>query len=203
MIRIKYSHPLQWPQDYPSVPKLEKSINRSFRVGLTIAEALNFLIEELEAIGNVQEANIFTDYESIDNPRQMKRVGSESGAVIAIKIDGQVYRLACDRWVLVEQNLYALHLALRNVRSIVEWGVGDIRYALGGYHSQAYIFTAAKSSGSKVELEDWRLHLGLGHTATLEDAHAVYRRRAKSAANDQEELIKLNLAMDMASKELG
>src|SRR5690606_15917082 len=111
--------------------------------------------------------------------------------------------LACDRWVGVEQNIYALHLALRNLRNIVLWGVGNVENVFGGYAAAVQPHASAPAAGAKAPaLESWRLTLGLGPTATLEDAQAVYRRRAKSSADNEDELMKLNLAMDEASKAL-
>lgn len=201
MIDLKFSHPVQWPSDQQLTPKYEKSINRSFNAGMSVAEAIGFLQEEVNAFDGVKEAVLFTDFEDIDKPARTRRVGHDNAAMIRLKLASGTYRLACDRWVSVEQNIYALHLGLRNIRSNVSFGVGDVAKALGGY--ALTLAATGSSAGVTKVLEEWRLVLGLGHTATLDDAHAVYRRRAKSAANDQDELVRLNLAMDEAAKELG
>lgn len=203
MTDLKFAHPIQWPSDQQLTQKYEKSINRSFSAGMSTAEAIGFLQEEVNALGGVKEAVLFTDFEDIDKPSRTRRVGHDNAAVVRLKVGNGTYRLACDRWVSVEQNIYALHLGLRNIRSNVGFGVGDIAKALGGYGIIAASGAASSGNPSGKSLEEWRLVLGLGHTATLDDAHAVYRRRAKTAANDQDELVRLNLAMDEATKELG
>src|SRR5690606_20014849 len=112
---------------------------------------------------------------------------SDNGACLHLTLNGQQYRLACDRWSPVEQNIYALHLALRNLRNIVQWGVGNIEIAFCGFNPMIQKSVGAggatQNAASGSTLEDWRLTLGLGPTATLDDAQAVYRRRAKSVAD--------------------
>lgn len=200
MIALKFSHPLQWPNNYPRTQKWEKSVNQSFKIGLTVQEALTFLYDELQELG-AKKATLFTDYENIEQPRAMRRIGNDNGVALHVEINDRMYRLACDRWVPVEQNIYAIHLALRNLRNIVLWGVGNVENAFGGYAVNA---VPVHGNPAQAEaLEDWRATLGLGPTATLDDAQAVYRRRAKACANDQGELMRLNLAMDAATKALG
>lgn len=194
---LRYSHPLIWPQHIAPTPKWERSINNAFKPGLTLQEALMFLQEEVDAL-QVQDATLVTDYEHIDNVRLQRKIGNEAGALLKIKLNHVLYEFACDKWVQVEQNLYALHLTLRNLRSVIGWGVGTLPQVLSGFAHGATI-TAHTPQAE----EDWRRALGLGVTATLDDAHAVYRRRAKLVAENQEELTRLNLAMDQASKALG
>jgi hypothetical protein len=204
MASLSFTHPLQWPNGFPRTQKWEKSVNPSFKVGLSIQEALTFLYEELKEL-NVSKATLCTDYENIEQPRGIRRVGSDDGAALAIEMNGQSYRMACDRWVGVEQNVYALHLALRSLRNIVLWGVGNLEDVFGGYTPAALQARQASRSGTNSTapgMEEWRLVLGLGPTATIEDAQAVYRRRAKTLADKPDELMKLNLAMDAASKAL-
>lgn len=205
-MQFKASHPLHWPNNYPRTPQWDKGTNSSFKAGMAMSEAMMFLKEELQAI-NPQTATLLTDYENLETPRLMRKVGNDQGVVLKLRIDNKQYELACDRWQKLEHNIYALHLALRSLRSIVEWGVGSFAQAFGGYAvgGAAAMAAGAHAAGGDggMQLEEWRLTLGLGPSATLEDASAVYRRRAKTVAGDQEELTKLNLAMDEASKALG
>lgn len=202
MIQLKFSHPLHWPNGFPRTEKWEKSVNPSFKIGLSMQEALTFLYDELNELG-ATKAVLCTDYENIEQPRSIRRIGSDNGAALRIELNDRMYQMACDRWVAIEQNIYALHLALRNLRNIVLWGVGNVENVFGGYAvGTAGHSGTAQRSDSPVLMEEWRKMLGLGPTATLDDAQAVYRRRAKNFANNQEELMKLNLAMDEATKAL-
>lgn len=201
MASLVFTHPLQWPNGFPRTQRWEKSVNPGFKTGLSIQEALTFLYEELQQL-QATRGTLFTDYENIEQPRTIRRVGNDDGAALTIDLNGQTYRMACDRWVGVEQNIYALHLTLRSLRNIVLWGVGNIEDVFGGYLPTAMQARHATGVGGQSTMEEWRLVLGLGPTATLEDAQAVYRRRAKSYAEKPDELMKLNLAMDAASKAL-
>lgn len=202
MINLAFSHPLKWPNGFPRTEKWEKSVNQSFKIGLTVQEALTFLFDELGEL-NVKKATLCTDYENIEKPRSIRRIGSDNGAAVSFEINGQIYRMACDRWVGIEQNIYALHLALRNLRSVVLWGVGNVEDVFGGYMPKAQQASQQSSGATSTQnADDWRSMLGLGSTATLDDAQAVYRRRAKNFANNPDELMKLNLAMDEATKAL-
>lgn len=198
MVDLKFSHPLQWPHGYPRTEKWEKSVNASFKPNMSMQEALTFLYDELKELG-AKKAVLYTDYENIEQPRSIRRIGSDNGATVQFELNDRQYRMACDRWAPVEQNIYALHLALRNMRSIVQWGVGSVECAFGGYINGS----AANASHKGEQLDEWRAKLGLGPTATLDDAQAVYRRRAKSLADKPDELMDLNLAMDAATKALG
>lgn len=210
MVALKFTHPLQWPQGYPRTQQWEKSVNKTFKNGMPIKEALTFLYDELQELG-VAKATLYTDYENIEKPNSIRRIGSDNGATLHMELNGHQYRLACDRWAPIEQNIYALHLALRNLRSIVLWGVGNVENVFGGYcaaaqnaiHASSHAAGQGQTSGGNDSgMEDWRLLLGLGPTATLDDAQAVYRRRAKSLADKPDELMRLNLAMDEATKAL-
>lgn len=211
MVDLKFSHPLQWPNGYPRTEMWAKSINSGFKNGMTMQEALTFLYEELQQLG-AGKSTLYTDYENIEKPSSIRRIGSDNGATIQFELNGHQYRLACDRWAPIEQNIYALHLALRNLRMILEWGVGNAENIFGGYSSvvQNTLHGSGTGGGSSngyaagagATMEEWRLTLGLGPTATLDDAQAVYRRRAKTLADKPDELMKLNLAMDEANKAL-
>lgn len=211
---LRYSYPLRWPPHYTRAQRWEKSINQTFKMGMSLQEALTFLNEEVDAL-KPQNATLYTDYENLGNPRLMRSSGYETGVALSIKIDGMAYDFACDRWVQLEQNIYALHLALRSLRNLPQWGVGTLAQAFGGFglvqnHIPPSTSYDTINNGSAEPtsiaaspiLEEWRLTLGLGPTATLDDAQAVYRRRAKSLASDEEALMKLNLAMDAANKAL-
>ena len=210
MIAIKFNFPLIWPGNIERTPKWDRSINQNFKHGMNMEEALMFLKEELEALP-AQSATLLTDYQGLENPRAMKKMGQENGVVLRLKYKDRMYEFACDRWVQVEHNVYAIHLVLRNLRTISAWGVGTPDQPFGGFAqgvgdaSPNVPYERRKKDRrtvAGVQLEEWRLFLGLGPTATIEDAHAVYRRRAKLVAENQQELTRLNLAMDAASKAL-
>jgi hypothetical protein len=82
------------------------------------------------------------------------------------------------------------------------WGIASAKQALVGFSLQNAGIDSGSGDGSN--LPEWMQYLGLGPTATLEDANAIYRRRAKQLADekDDQEMLKLNAAIDEARAEL-
>lgn len=196
MTDILFNSPLKWPAYTPCTPAQTRTANSSFKQGLSVNEALSLLSEEIKALGP-ERATIYSDYIQLNVERLRKKNGTGSGVSVELRLQGKNYILSCDRWQTIEQNLYALHLLLRNFRLMEKWGVGDLHILMQGFSTQAM-----KPSNGSIVQDEWRNILGLGPTATLEDAHAVYRRRAKMVASEPDALIILNNAMDQARKTL-
>ncbi len=203
---FKTSHPLRWPAHLSRSQSFERGVNTGFNSNMSLADAVQFLQEEVEALG-AESALLLTDYENLMSERLIRKAGSDTGAVLKLTIDRQDYDLACDRWLSLEHNIYALHLALRSWRNMAtNWGIADYARLLAGFthNGTAHVGgNQAVANSGDAQAEEWRSLLGLGPTATVEDAQAVYRRRAKIAADNPEELMRLNLAMDAARKALG
>lgn len=207
MIEINYQFPLQWPKGWPQTPANHRTYNNGFKQNMSMEEALTYLEEEVHDL-KPDTASLSSDVEHIKNARLRKRTGNESGVCLIIGFGTQRFHIPCDRWYMVEHNLYAIHLALRQYRNIEKWGIGSWQQIMQGYLVQgthniqaASIKTPDNIGGTT--LASWQSALGLGPTATLEDAHATYRRRAKDHKDDQQALIELNLAMEDARKHFG
>jgi hypothetical protein len=191
---LKYTAPLSWPLSIPATPRAQQRTDHGFDLNFSIAEAVEYLERELVEFGITG-----LDVEQPAIERLRKKVGSRTGACLTLKVQGAEYLLTCDRWQNIEHNVYALHLALRQWRNMERWGIGSLHQLLHG-------FTANKSSAASAGVKSakstgtmlWMDALGLGPTATLEDAIAVYHRRAKAIAQDTEALSRLNSIMDDA-----
>lgn len=193
--------PMRWPAAYPATPLNRRAFNNSFPSAITLDEALAFLEDELVQYG-AEKAVVMSDYEHLTTARLRRRVGNHPGAVLEMRLpQGREYCLACDRWPILEHNLYALHLTLRQYWHMLSWGVADLDRLMQGFFIGAAAAHVVMPSGNHSG-ESWRIVLGLGATANLEDAEAVYRRRAKLVAHDMEQLRELNLAIDAARKVL-
>lgn len=199
MITIGYKSPLHWPNTKDATKPSLRSINSGFPANLTLREALVYLEEELMGM-KAQSASLYSNIEHLNNDRLRKKLSNEPGVTLELKLSGKNYYFACDKWALIEHNIYAVHLAIRNVRNFEKWGISDIEQALYGFAAVKVRKDTTESPEQELELEEWMVVLGLGPTATLEDAQATYRRRAKIVADDEEELIKLNNAMEQARK---
>ena len=196
MAKLHYESPLAWPEGLGITARANQKNDHGFVADLALEKALGFLAEET-ADARFESATLFLDIEQPLVERLRRKVGNRSGACLKLKCHGQPYALACDRWQQVEHNIYALHLALRQMRNIERWGVGSLPALLHGFGANV-VFSSAEAAPSHLPLQPWMEALGLGATATLDDAIAVYHRRAKAAQRNSDELMHLNLWMEEA-----
>jgi len=192
---IKYQAPLKWPDEIPATPLLKQRTDSGFSPNMTLTDAVSFLDEEVTAAG-IGQAALYTDIEQINIERLRKKLGSRTGACLQYKYSDREYILTCDRWQKLEHNIYALQLAFRNWSSMEKWGIGSIAALMAGFEIE-------RSQEQVQEVEKLAYYLkefGLGSTATLEDATAIYHRRAKAVAEDEEKLLKLNQMMEEIRK---
>lgn len=206
MAHLTYDAPLQWPENQPATPRARLRADSGFSPSMTLDEAVRFLTEEVNAL-DPQQAVLSTDIVNIATPRNRQALGSRTGAALSIKLQGRVYSFACDRWEKLEHNLYVLHLTLRQLRNMEKWGVASLADLLEPFSTRrektvSHAETVSASVQETAETADWMRILGLGSTATLEDAVAVYHRRAKRISSDSDALQSLNEAMNEARKHL-
>lgn len=199
MTAIAHKSPLHWPNTKDATRPMMRSLNSSYPLNLTLREALAYLEDEVKELAP-QAAILYSNIEHLNNERMRRKINPEPGVTLELKVANKNYYIACDRWVSIEQNLYSLHLGIRAIRNLVKWGLADLDVAMHGFAAIKQRIESQDNSDSEAEFEEWMVQLGLGPTATLEDAQAVYRRRAKALADNTDELIKLNNAMDEARK---
>ena len=201
MIPLAYESPLKWPDSRPVTPRTGQRADHQFSQALTLDESLNFLLEELKEIP-AQKLTLSTDMSDISSERLRKRAGVRSGACLYMKWGGKQYALACDRWQKLEHNIYTLHLTLRQLRNVERWGVAPLAVLLHGMELGSIIQPGLEQSTASPSAAEWMTALGLGPTATLEDATAIYHRRAKTLSANETALTQLNLIMEEARKAL-
>jgi len=196
-IEISYITPIKIPTGYRLSFQRSRRYDNGFPQGLTVDQSIKYLEEEIWAFG-AQSATIYSFYERLNVPR-LRRANEEDSAIsVKVGLNTRNYHFICDRWYLLEHNLYALHLSLRALKNIEKWGVGDLTTILKPF--DVSYETVVKEGDSRIN--EWMHTLGLGPTATIEDANAIYRNRAKLAADNQDELLKLNQAIEDARKAL-
>ena len=206
MAQLVYEHPLKVPSGYELSLQNARGYDNGFPPTITIAEAVRYLEEEIMQLGP-ERAILYSNYDKLNNDRLRKKLSNDSAVCLEMHLNHERFHMVCDRWHPVEHNVYALHLALRNLRSIEKWGLGDINRIMLGFSADVgsheaerdyRAHTAEQSEG----LPGWMQVLGLGPTATLDDANAIYRRRAKDHAEDGEAMLELNQAIEEARKHL-
>lgn len=197
---IEFKHPLRVPKGWDTTPQVHRNFSNGFKPDLTLKDALQYLVEEINLFG-AQHVVVYSDVDNLNNERLRRRIGQETGICVQITVHDEKYNLFCDRWQLIEHNIYALHLVMRNLKNNEKWGVGDLKRIMRGYQDLS-ASNAKTQSASTMNTTEWMAALGLGPTATVEDADAVYRRRAKSLADNPEALLQLNQAIEIARQQL-
>lgn len=205
MAHLTFDAPLRWPSTRPATPAPRQRADHGFSANMSLDESIKFLQDEIVQL-NPRAASLSTDIENITNLRARRPIGARTGACLEIKLHNDRYTLACDRWQKLEHNIYALHLALRQLKNIERWGLADLETLLCAFAPNAGQAAAAHipsvSAGDEPSIPGWMRTLGLGPTATLDDATAVYHRRARASSGNDSKLIALNAAMAEAKKHL-
>jgi hypothetical protein len=202
MPELLFEFPLRWPVGKARTASTERQFQSGFSPHLELDEVLAMLEDEISTVQVQSRFCLSSDIEHLEKPHARKRKSGQAALALHISLFQQDYALACDKWFYLEHNLYAIYLSLRNLLAIERYGVASLSELLSGLRGNTPSTAGFSTLRPAANSEDWRSILGLGATASLEDAHAVYRSRVKSAANDQEALLKLNLAMESARKQL-
>jgi len=196
---LKFQHPLRWPDGRAHSLGFDPALGSGFDPRMTFDDAFTFLEEELKELG-IKSAILHSNYDSIADERKRNRVGMSSGVSLEFNFGGREYLIPCDRWKLAQHNIYTLHLVLRHFRVIDRWAVAPFGQLIDIFR-MAVVAPPAQQSTLNGN-ESWLRELGLGPSATLEDANATYRARAKLVANDENKLRALNAAVEAARKVL-
>ncbi|MEZ5690936.1 MAG: hypothetical protein R3D71_04635 [Rickettsiales bacterium] len=190
---IYYKAPLSWPESIPVTKPVNQSSDSDFSTDLTVSETIEFLNEEIEKSG-IAQVVLYCDVEQPHVERLRKKVGKRTGVCLHVKHYERGYIITCDRWQRLEHNIYAIHLLFRQWNNMVKWGVGSLSKLMAGFEADR----APESiySDNNIAIDECLKEFGLGANATLEDATAIYHRRAKQLADDNDKLTALNLQMD-------
>ena len=203
MLDINYICPLKLPRHHVSIPPNQRRGDHGFPNDLSIDQAIAYLEEEIRALG-VSRATIYSNYDRLNSSRSRSKRDDDAAICCELRLDTHAHFLVCDRWMGAQYNLYALHLAIRAMRNIVKWGVASKEQILAGFDATADPNAAhGGQANDHTILPDWMQVLGLGTSATLEDANATYRRRAKQVANEHDKLLELNQAIEAARHYFG
>lgn len=200
---IRYEYPLKLPSGWNSTPPSSRVFNTSFPRTLTLTEAFRYLEEEIRQFP-FAGASVYTNFQHVTSDRLRKKVGNDTaGITLTMKVYNREHMITCDHWQILDQNTYAIYMALRAIRNFEDWGIATRSYVMslfsGNITTKDFAVTGGEDEGG---LPGWLLALGLGPTATLEDANAVYRRRAKEIGNNEDALLKLNQAIEEARRHL-
>ena len=204
MTELQLDTPLKWPAHISQTERLRRSVNQHFQQGMSEPDAIAFLQDEVTRTTGITAAKLTCNALNINSPMPTQYLGKHPGASVILRVNNQTSTLCCDRWQSIAHNIYALHLAIRQFRQMDEWGIGTLPLLLLGFNETAGAGAASTSTAHNASsAANWQEALGLGAGATLEDANAVYRNRAKSIGESPDALQTLNLAIRDARKYFG
>ncbi len=177
-------YPLTWPEGWPRTTPARREQSRFFggsetgRRRHSMEEATAFLQAELSRLGAKKEV-LSTNVElRLDGkPYSAKRVIFDPGAAVYFELKGKPISLACDKWLRVEDNVWAIAKHIEALRGQDRWGVGSMEQAFRGYQALPAI---GESSAS-----DWWKTLGVPINSTPDLVKEAYRALVKKHHPDR------------------
>ncbi len=162
---------------------------------LTISDAIDRLAAELRRLGardEILSTNVTVNLKGL--PYSVAKDPHDTGAAVYITLGRKPLVFACDKWDRVADNIAAIAQHIDALRRIERYGVGRLDQAFVGY---AALPPAAG---------DWRIVLGVGDYATIEQVDAAFLEKMKAAHPDaggtHDEAAKLTAARDFARRVL-
>jgi len=191
------AYPLSWPTGWKRTMPIRRTRARFTRERhqLSVNDATERLLVETERLG-AEGLIVSTNVElRLDGfPRANRPEPADPGVAVYFLLEDKRAVLACDRWDRVADNIAAIAAHIEAIRAQERYGVGTLEQAFRGY------LALPAPNGER----PWREVLP--GCATLAEAEAKYRARAKECHPDMEghhaQMTDLNLAIAAARKEL-
>ncbi len=188
------AYPLTWPVGWPRTAdhhrKLAQFADRS------LASAREIVLDELrllKARNPILSTNVILRRDGF--PRSGQRNPNDPGVAVYFALGDQPKVLACDKWTLVEDNLWAIAKHVGAIRGQQRWGVGTVDQAFMGYDA-----LPAPASA-------WWEVLEVAQDAGAEAVREAYRRLAKryhpDAGGSSEAFLRIQKAYERFRDESG
>lgn len=206
--------PLHWPPGWPRTQPHNRAVAPFFTVvkgerrtldgyipkynrERSMAEATDGLLDELlrlDASCVVISSNVELRQDGL--PMSNRRRPTDPGAAVYFNLKASPVALACDKWIRVEDNLWAITKHVEAIRGQERWGVGTTQQAFRGY-------MALPPGGSSAGRSWWDV-LGCAHDAPADLVKDAYRKAARAAHPDNggshERMVEVNSAWDQARR---
>jgi hypothetical protein len=196
-IEERTSYPLSWPDGWARTKYREQSrFTRAYQYTArnhSMSEARTFLADELRRLGATKEI-LSTNVElRLDGtPYSNRAQPTDPGAAVYFQFQHKPIVLACDKWLRVEDNVWALAKHIESLRGQERWGVGRLEQAFRGYMALPGI---GQTSGI-----NWWQTLGVPVNASEELVRDAYKMLVKKhhpdLGGDPELFRRLQEAMD-------
>lgn len=172
------AYPLTWPEGWPRTAPVERQSSRFLRNCRyaarfhSMSESVDFLSSELSRL-NADKTVLSTNVALKLNgdPYSNRSAPTDPGAAVYFELNGKPTSLACDKWLRVEDNIYAIAKHIEALRGQERWGVGSIARAFTGYQA---LPAPGESTAS-----DWWKTLGVTINATEDQVKEAYRLLVK------------------------
>lgn len=204
---INLAYPLAWPDNTPRTP-MDKRERARFEEK-PLGYARDCLVSELRRLGSsyvVISTNLPVRNDGL--PYASAREPDDTGVCAWFDLDGVQKSMACDRWVRLVDNVWALAKTIEAMRGIERWGTSEIL-------KRAFQAFGALPPAPSERTADWRDVFVLpGYLRTNGVPKSVlagfvkdaYRALAQKAHPDHggsdEEMQRLNAAYEAAKLEL-
>lgn len=173
--------------------RVQKKYKKAEAVNVPVAlDRLDAELSRLGATDEILSSNLPVGIRGV--PLGNRAEPTDPGAAVYVKLNGKPLVFACDKWDRVADNIAAIAQHIDALRRIERYGVGRVEQAFAGYKALP------------PSAEDWRIVLGVGEYATIEQVDAAFLEKAKSAHPDvggsHEEMSRLTAARDLARQVL-
>lgn len=154
--------PLYWPEGWARTRYRERS---RFKTGFGAAR--NVLFAEIERMGGsrvIVSTNVPLRIDGL--PRANMPEPGDPGVAVYFRHKGRDMVFACDKFVVVRDNVYAIAKTIEALRGIERWGASDM------------MERAFKGFAQLTASRPWREVLGLEGVIRRDDVEHTYRRLA-------------------------
>lgn len=171
-------YPLCWPERWPRTKPQDRQHSRFTRPVSYAArwhsmdESFRLLSAEMGRLGArhwLLSSNVPRNQNGA--PRSNAGKATDPGAALYFTLNGRKCSLACDKWLRVECNVWAIAKHIEALRSQERWGVGSVEQAFRGYVALPGI---GETNGSS-----WWDTLGVPVNASADQVRDAYRLLAK------------------------
>ena len=128
------NYPLHWPARWPRTKTRLWSKFGERQRGVQMGAALDFLTAELHRLGGKHEVISTNVKARLDGrPYAGQAAPTDPGVALYFTLKERRLVLACDKWLKVEENVWAIAKHIEALRGQNRWGVGSVEQAFAGY----------------------------------------------------------------------
>ena len=118
------AYPLKFPLGWKRTIRRDK---RSSQFRCTFGRARDYLINEIRLLGGTKpiiSSNLMLRNDGL--PYAMSKQPEDTGVAVYFTRKNKEVCIPCDKWIKVEDNLYAVSLCINALRSLDRWGAKDM-----------------------------------------------------------------------------